>query len=175
MSMLIAHAVDEAFARLSTLYGREFASKFEGDDIGAVKAAWAREVAPLPRALDSIAWALRNLPERCPNAIQFRNLCKQAPHPHQVAMTSSTDPVRGPTPYELDAIRALRDGIVLRRPSRRWATDLLERAAGGDRISTGALRMAMEVAGQGSATPIAPQPLEPADEPFTFEFEENEP
>ena len=147
MSMLIAHAVDEAFARLSTLYGREFASKFEGDDVGAVKAAWARELAPLPRALDAIAWALRNLPERCPNAIQFRNLCKQAPHPHQVAMTSSTDPVRGPTLAELDALKALRDGIVFKRPGKQWAFDLLERAAGGDRISTGALRMAMEVAG----------------------------
>ncbi len=26
-----------------------------------------------------VAWALENLPERCPNVIEFRNLCRQAP------------------------------------------------------------------------------------------------
>ena len=29
--------------------------------------------------MNRIAWALENLPDRAPNAIQFRNLCRQAP------------------------------------------------------------------------------------------------
>jgi hypothetical protein len=172
MSLMLAHAVDHAFERMTALYGREFTSRFDGLDLAKVKIEWTREVAGVHNVLDAIAWALRHLPERCPNAPAFRRLCEQMPRPQMQAMQRSKEPVRGPTQYELDAIRALRDGIVPSRPSRRWATDLLERAANGDRISVGALRTAMEVAGQGSATPIAPPP---AEEPFHFEFEENEP
>jgi hypothetical protein len=151
-SILLAHAVDEAFARLAKLYGREFTGKFE-DDAEEVKAAWMRELAALPRALEQIAWALRNLPERCPNAIQFRNLCRQAPSPQQVAMHESAAPVRGPSDDELDAIRELRRGIEHTPPGRAWAWDLLRRYHQGERISAGALRMAREVAESWPAPP----------------------
>lgn len=155
-SLLLAHAVDEAFDRLAKLYGREFTGKFD-DDIAAVKVQWLRELAPLPRVLDSVAWALKNLPERCPNAIQFRNLCRLAPDPQRLAMEHNSAPVRGPTPEELAALFGLRDdiqaGTLLSKPSKQWAFDLLDRAAvdwrdrHGRPISKCAQRMAREVAG----------------------------
>lgn len=72
-------AIERLFSRLSATYGKEFAGKFEGVDPGAVKASWAHELSGFANKLECVAWALENLPERAPNAIQFRNLCNASP------------------------------------------------------------------------------------------------
>ena len=68
--------VDKMFARLQGIYGREFTSQFSvidtnGNDIGMANAkqVWA----------EAIAFALKHLPDRVPNAIKFRDMCRQAP------------------------------------------------------------------------------------------------
>jgi hypothetical protein len=147
MAMMLGHAIDEAFARLANLYGREFTAKFENEDIDKVKAAWLVELQPLPSVLDRIAWALHHLPERCPNAIQFRNLCQQAPNPQQQALIKSSAPVRGPTPDELAALVALRDSILMRKPSKEWAHDLIAKHERGEHVDSYPLRCAREVVG----------------------------
>jgi len=147
--MLLKHAVDNAFDRLTKTYGREFTSKWEGQETGDVKEQWVRDLMSLPHGLDQIAWALRNLPEKAPNGAAFRLLCLRAPSPQQVAMIESKEPVRGPNDDEREAHRALRQASTgARHPSRQWAFDLLDRYERGDRaMSSGALRMACEVAG----------------------------
>lgn len=74
-------AVDRLFARLSATYGRDFSAKYEGVDANAVKSSWAHEMAGFSEDLRSIAWALEHLPERAPNVIEFRALCRKAPAP----------------------------------------------------------------------------------------------
>ena len=75
-------AVDRLFDRLAATYGRDWFGMWAGVDSTAVKSLWSHELSPFADRLDAIAWALENLPPRCPNAIEFRQLCKQAPRPN---------------------------------------------------------------------------------------------
>lgn len=75
-------AIDRIFDRLSAAYGRQFLDLYADIDPGSVKTAWCHELDAFgdsAAGLRRIAWALDNLPDRAPNAIQFRNLCRQAP------------------------------------------------------------------------------------------------
>lgn len=75
-------AIDRIFERLTAAYGRQFLDLYADIDPGSVKTAWCHELDGFGNSaagLRRIAWALDNLPDRAPNAIQFRNLCRQAP------------------------------------------------------------------------------------------------
>lgn len=84
--ILPASWVDRLFARLQGVYGREFTGQFsqfdaEGIDIGLLNAkqVWAEELGGFIDHPDALAHALQHLPEKCPNAIRFRELCRHAP------------------------------------------------------------------------------------------------
>lgn len=72
-------AVERTLERLTVTYGRRFTDQYAGVDSGAVKSSWAYELSGFAQRLDAIAWALENLPEKAPNVIEFRNLCRAAP------------------------------------------------------------------------------------------------
>ena len=78
--------VEKIFRRLHGTYGLEFWKQYatgavNGLDPGIenAKIVWAEELGMFADRPEAIACALQNLPERLPNAIQFRNLCKAAP------------------------------------------------------------------------------------------------
>ena len=78
--------VDKMFARLHGIYGREFTSQFSvidanGNDVGMANAkqVWAEELGGFIDNPEAIAFALKHLPDRVPNAIKFRDMCRQAP------------------------------------------------------------------------------------------------
>lgn len=78
--------VDRIFFRLLGTYGSQFTMTFskvddKGRDIGmmAAKEVWAQELGGFADRDKVIAYALDNLPERCPNAIVFRDICRHAP------------------------------------------------------------------------------------------------
>lgn len=97
-------AIDRIFDRLTTTYGRDFVSKFEGIDLNAVKSSWAHELAQFDGRLEMIGWALENLPERPPNVLQFRAICWLAPKPQELAL---------PAPAKMDAeiVRQVAEGL----------------------------------------------------------------
>lgn len=72
-------AVDRLFDRLAATYGVAWTRQWAGIESGAVKSMWGHELAGYANHLKAIAWALENLPEKCPNLIEFRNLCRLAP------------------------------------------------------------------------------------------------
>ena len=79
--------VDRIFFRLLGTYGSQFTMTFskvddKGRDIGmmAAKEVWAQELGGFADRDKVIAYALDNLPERCPNAIVFRDICRRAPY-----------------------------------------------------------------------------------------------
>ena len=87
--------VEKIFTRLHGIYGREFWLQYatgavDGRDPGIenAKIAWAEELGIFLNRPEAIAYALQNLPGRCPNSIQFRDICKAAPltqeRPHQL-------------------------------------------------------------------------------------------
>jgi hypothetical protein len=151
-SPFLQHAVDRLFARMTAIYGREFSGKFDGTTPEAVKAAWAHELRFFERQLDSVAWAIEHLPEKCPNAVQFRNLCNNAPVNNAVAMLPDQSPVRGPTAAEREVLRSLSADIkansIFARPGRDWARGLIARNESGTHSATPvALAMARDALG----------------------------
>lgn len=78
--------IDKLFARLQGVYGRDFTGQFStgmvnGVDAGLenAKQTWAEELGGFVDNAEAIAYALSNLPDRCPNSIGFRELCRRAP------------------------------------------------------------------------------------------------
>jgi hypothetical protein len=72
-------AIDRLFERLMLTYGNEWTMKFEGIDMNGVKSMWAHELSSFADNLKILGWALENLPAKCPNVIEFKQLCRQAP------------------------------------------------------------------------------------------------
>jgi hypothetical protein len=138
-------AVDRLFARLSATYGRDFASKYEGLDQNAVKSSWAHELAGFTGQLDAIAWALENLPERAPNVIEFRALCRRAPTPEVPRIEHS------PAGKERIAAELAKLGPVIRRRApadrRDWARRLIARHEAGERLTRAQMDMARDALG----------------------------
>lgn len=135
-SPFLTHAVDRLFARLTAVYGREFTGKFDGTTPDAVKAAWAHELRWFTHRLDAVAWALDNLPDKCPNAAQFRNLVRQAPSTEVAGMLPNEAPVRVANAQERAALMRMaediRKGEFFAKPGREWAYRLIERHENGD-------------------------------------------
>jgi hypothetical protein len=85
--------VEKIFARLQGIYGREFTGQFStgmvnGIDAGLenAKATWAEELGNFIKWPEAIAYALEHLPERVPNCIKFKELCRNAPRPEPVRL-----------------------------------------------------------------------------------------
>lgn len=85
--------VEKIFARLQGIYGREFTGQFStgmvnGIDAGLenAKATWAEELGSFVKWPEAIAYALEHLPERVPNCIKFKELCRNAPRPEPVKL-----------------------------------------------------------------------------------------
>lgn len=79
-------AVERLFQRLTATYGSEFVNKWDKVSLVDLKTAWGHELADYANNLNAIGWALENLPPKCPNLIEFKNLCKQAPRPTIAAL-----------------------------------------------------------------------------------------
>lgn len=85
--------VEKIFARLQGIYGREFTGQYStglvnGIDAGLenAKATWAEELGSFVKWPEAIAYALEHLPERVPNCIKFKELCRHAPRPEPVKL-----------------------------------------------------------------------------------------
>ena len=121
-------AIDRLFKRLAATYGARWDVSLGQAPIADVKTVWGHELSAFANSLHRIAWALENLPERCPNAIEFRNLCRQAPSPEAPAL---------PMPKANPEIAAkVIDGLKASSPTtgridpRAWAKAILANPAG---------------------------------------------
>lgn len=100
---LPANWVDRIFARLQGFYGSQFRNQYctgvvDGVDVGLenAKQVWSEELGCFSEWPEALAYGLENLPERAPNLVQFRNLCRNAPakpEPKQI--------VHQPTPEQI--------------------------------------------------------------------------
>ena len=72
--------IEQIFATMIVVYGRDFTDRWAGVAPDALKGDWAKRLAGLAEHPKAIAFALRNLPaDRPPNVLQFRALCFRAP------------------------------------------------------------------------------------------------
>ena len=71
----MTEVIDRIFHRLSATYGADWARQCATVPIADVKTALAQDLAGYINNLLAISYTFENLPERCPNVIQFRNPC----------------------------------------------------------------------------------------------------
>lgn len=138
MSLQLA-VVERLFDRLIASYGNEFLSRYQGLDANKTKSAWSYELSSYANRLESIAWALENLPERAPNVFEFRNLCAKAPEKQTVFIGR---PAADPEIVALIAKKLAATAPVIGRLD--WAKKILENPEG--RTPT-VIRMAKDAMG----------------------------
>lgn len=128
-------ALDRLWDRLMATYGAAFLSKYAGVDTATVKSVWAHELAGFGGRLEAVAWALENLPERAPNAIEFRNLCRLMPRPDALRLPDVTpDPAR--VSEEMAKLGGVRERVLSGKSSGRdWAHALKDRQTRGERLT----------------------------------------
>jgi hypothetical protein len=138
-------AVDRLFDRLTASYGRQFVNLYEGMDMNAVKSTWAHELSGYGHNLKAIAWALENLPDRAPNVIAFRTLCRQAPATEVPLLPlPKADPER--MRAELAKLAPLRAQVVAAsgHDHKAWARRIVARHAAGEKINPTSLLFARQ-------------------------------
>lgn len=136
-------AIDRLFERLAATYGAQWTRQWADVPVADVKTAWAHELGPYGGRLDAIAWALENLPDHCPNAAQFRSLCRQAPRQPAAALP---EPPANPERMRKEMERL---GAILAKPAPArlsgyaWVDRVLARVAQDpDRVSPTVRRIA---------------------------------
>lgn len=132
--------VEKIFAKLTLTYGRDFLSRWEGQNIAAVMADWAHELAGYQQALNAIKHALSILPaDKPPTVIEFKHLCRSVPRPAAPLLSSpKPDPAR---------VAQIVGGFTRPAPRdpKQWAYDLQARIASGYQ-ATLAQQLAIEAA-----------------------------
>lgn len=115
---LSTDAVDVLFDRMSGVYMGAWVRALGETPLPDAKAAWAHELGGFSGNRDkmlSIAWALKNLPDYPPSAVQFRRLCEQAPRPASVQGQDTGG--RAATAEERAALKqAMRDAVASMSP-----------------------------------------------------------
>ena len=138
-------AIDRLFTRLGATYGAQWDKAFGSAPLSDVKTLWAHELAPFTGSLHRIAWALENLPPRCPNVIEFKQLCRQAPAPETPALPEpKADPER--LKQELSKLGEIKAKLATdsRVDHKAWAKRIIARYNAAERINPTSLRFARE-------------------------------
>lgn len=141
---LPTQAIDRLFDRLVLTYGTEFTNKWGNLNSVDVKSHWSHELDDFSSNLTAIGWALKNLPDRCPNLIEFKKLCKQAPR----ASTFLLDEPKAPAEL-VDKELAKMAMAAFKAPvdengtvdHKRWAKTLKARHDAGEALSHIQIRM----------------------------------
>lgn len=139
MKTLRMKVVDRLFARMQIVYGSEFQNRWANTDVTAVKAGWAAALAWYDDHLEDISYALDNLPERCPNLVEFRNLCRKAPRAIAEQLPA---PAADPERVQQAVSRLKASSAVVDHKA--WAKRLMRRHCAGDRLHAMQLQCARE-------------------------------
>ena len=133
----MAEVIERLFNRLHATYGAEWTRQHAGQPLNDVKTAWSHELGGYLDYLEAITHALDHLPERCPNLIQFRNVCRAAP---KMAVVMLEPPKADP-----EKVKAALATITATKPKhdpKAWAHRIIERKAAGEYVNPAALTMA---------------------------------
>jgi len=141
-------AIDRLFERLQLTYGQAWLKLWDGIPINELKTQWAHELASFNEHLDMVAWALEHLPERPPNVIQFKNLCRQAPKPEPLQALPPPKPDQSRLRLELEKLGALKAASQqAKTDGKEWARIILAKHQNGQSIPSVNLRFAREALG----------------------------
>lgn len=146
---LSIQVVDRLFSRMAATYGAAWDRSLGQAPINDVKSAWAYELGNFAGRLEAVAWALENLPERCPNVIEFRNLCRSAPAPEGPRLP---EPKADPARLRAELAKLGNYRAYQAPQGRDWARWIVARAEGGERVAPCTLLFAKQALGRADAS-----------------------
>jgi len=134
--------LDYVFERLAATYGAAWDRSLGAAPLNDVKTVWAHQLQPFTQsnaAKRMVVWALDNLPERCPNAIEFSGLCRKAPAVQRVSLPAPpADPAR--LAAELAKLGEVKARHMDKTDHKAWAKRLQERHAAGEAVNANQIR-----------------------------------
>jgi len=136
-------AVDRLFRRLAATYGSAWDRSLGTAPVEDVKSAWAHELSGFSGNLDALAWALENLPERCPNAIEFRALARRAP----ALDVPRIEPPKADPSRAAAALAKVRAAPEEKIDPKDWARRILARHQAGEKLTPISVDMARSALG----------------------------
>jgi hypothetical protein len=138
-------AGDYIYSQCAATYGAEWERSIGKAPIADIKTAWLNALEPFKNSKRRIVWALQNLPERCPNAIQFKALCLQAPAEPVLALPEpAADPQRVAAALaKLAPVMATEN----KHDDKAWARTILISHKGGLKVNQTSLKMARDALG----------------------------
>lgn len=138
--------IDAIFDKLAVRYGAEWLRLWDGADMPFVKADWAEELSGYANNLEPLRYALRHLPERCPNVGQFKKIANLCPPPVFKAL---------PAPRAAEAVvlgevakqLALKQALAPKADMKGWARTIAGRAEAGEKLLPYTLQSARQALG----------------------------
>jgi hypothetical protein len=113
--------VKKIFQKLSVVYGRDFLSRWEGQNLEDVLRDWGHELGGFSDQPDAIRFGLENLPaDKPPTVLQFRAICNACPAP---VLPRLPAPESRPAPEVVAQARQMRQAIS-EIPPKAWAWKL---------------------------------------------------
>lgn len=140
-----AEVIDAIFAKLAVRYGAAWMRQWDGLDMNLVKSDWGSELAGFAGNLEPLRFALRNLPERCPNVAEFRALANRCPLPEFKRLDAPKADERV-VAEQIARQTGLKQAMAASDP-KDWARRILARHDAGDRIRPYTLRSAQQALG----------------------------
>lgn len=138
--------IDAIFAKLAVRYGAVWLRQWDGLDMALVKSDWANELSGFANNLGPLRYALRNLPERCPNVSQFRALANSCPPPAFVRLPAPKASERVVAEQIAKQVGLMR-AIAPKTDGKDWARTLIARHEAGEKVSPGSLANAYQAVG----------------------------
>lgn len=138
-----AEVIDAIFAKLAVRYGAVWLRQWDGLDMNLVKSDWGSELAGFSDNLEPLRYALRNLPERCPNVVQFRNLANSCPLPDFKQLPSPKADERI-VAEQIAKQTGLKQVLSPASDPKAWARRLLARHEAGEKLKPVQLKSVQE-------------------------------
>lgn len=123
--------IELIFGKLQVRYGAAWLRQWDGVDMALIKADWADELLGFADNLEPLRYALRHLPERCPNVAQFRAIANGCPLPEFRQLPA---PVADPAVVAEQVARqsGIRKAMAHRNDGKDWARRIVARLDNGD-------------------------------------------
>lgn len=140
-------AVDYIFTKMAAAYGAAWDKSLGVAPLPDIKTRWLYELEPFRHSKKRIMWALSHLPKFAPNAMEFHQLCRQAPAPEVPLLPEpQADPER--VSAEVAKLAQVRQAASNQPVDHKaWARKIMQRHADGEKINLYPLRMAREALG----------------------------
>ena len=147
-----AEVIDAIFAKLAVRYGATWLRQWDGLDMNLVKSDWGSELAGFAQNLEPLRYALRHLPERCPNVAQFRALANACPLPEFKQLPAPKADERVAAEQIAKQI-GLKKALAPAVDGKEWARRIMARQEAGDRIRPYSLQCARQALGMEGKMP----------------------